>query len=340
MSELICNCPHCGQELNVESDLAGQAVNCPSCSGAFEVPEAPAHSAPVLPQAPVLAPAPKLNLPGSAPMQQPPQAPYQQAQAPPPMPGGYAPQAPQVGQPLPAPYQQAQAPPPMPGGYATQAPQLGQPQPGAPGYPGYLPGGGIGNALSDPLGGQPRAIHGLANGGTIGWGIGFCLAWILSAWLLAWRTGSALTNALGGLGMSGSDFGMEMKVQHGQWILSAAIPLLVLIAALYSLKAMAGKGGTFGAVMFTSGMAMLPMTVLVLVILMLSYSNPSDIGTAKAMMHLSLIVVIFAFSASILLVKASLSSVLGFTQKAAFWLVPTVILTVFYVSSWIGKLIE
>jgi len=67
MSELTCSCPHCGQELNVESEFAGQAVACPACNGDFAVPEAPRGHAPVIPNAPAHAPAPKFNLPGPAP---------------------------------------------------------------------------------------------------------------------------------------------------------------------------------------------------------------------------------------------------------------------------------
>ena len=82
MSQLACNCPHCGQELNVESDHAGQVVACPSCSGEFTVPEAPT---PTPPQAPALAPAPRLNVPNAPatrPIQPQGQTPYHQQQAP------------------------------------------------------------------------------------------------------------------------------------------------------------------------------------------------------------------------------------------------------------------
>ena len=89
MSELTCSCPHCGQDLNVGSEFAGQAVSCPSCNGEFAIPEAH-HPAPILPSAPAHA-GPKLNLPGSVPArppapvqaqpmqspQAPPQSPYQ-----------------------------------------------------------------------------------------------------------------------------------------------------------------------------------------------------------------------------------------------------------------------
>ena len=39
MSEIACTCPHCGEDLNVDSEFAGQAVKCPSCSGEFAVPD-------------------------------------------------------------------------------------------------------------------------------------------------------------------------------------------------------------------------------------------------------------------------------------------------------------
>lgn len=82
MPQVTCNCPHCGQELNVDSDFAGQAVACPTCSGEFEVPEAPPLN-PAPAPAPALAPAPRLNIP-SAPATRPiqTQAPYQQQPAP------------------------------------------------------------------------------------------------------------------------------------------------------------------------------------------------------------------------------------------------------------------
>ena len=80
MSQLACNCPHCGQELNVEAEHAGQVVACPSCSGEFTVPAAPAPA-----QAPALAPAPRLNVPSAPatrPIQTQGQAPPQHQQAP------------------------------------------------------------------------------------------------------------------------------------------------------------------------------------------------------------------------------------------------------------------
>lgn len=77
MSELTCTCPHCSQDLSIGSEYAGQAVGCPSCSGEFTVPDAPAAS-----QAPVLAAPPQLNIPASPVLQRPPAQPQTQARPP------------------------------------------------------------------------------------------------------------------------------------------------------------------------------------------------------------------------------------------------------------------
>lgn len=326
MSELTCSCPHCGQELNVESDFAGQAVACPACNGEFAVPDAPHAPTPVLPNAPAHAPGPKLNFPGAAAQQ--PQAPPQYQQPP-----YQQPPAPAYQQPQPVPYQQQppmQVPPQMPG-----VAGLG------PAYPGYIVGGGIGNALGDPLDGQPRAIQGLGSGGTLGWGLAFCCAWVIAAWLLAWRSGSAFSDAIGGVtGMSGGRFGGKVKAEHFEWIMGAMLPILVLILVLFLLRAIAGKQTSFNAIVFTSGMITVPVTGLMLFLLSVSYMKITSLGAMETLGHISIVVMLFVFSAVVLLTKASLVSVIGFTGKAAFWLVPSVLVTVFYVTGWLSKLLD
>ena len=99
MADVNCSCPHCAAEISVDSGYAGQTVSCPQCSGEFVVPHAPAA-----------APAPKLVVPASQPVQQqappvqqqqyqaPPQQPYQQQ----PAPQQPAPPVPENSEPLPS----------------------------------------------------------------------------------------------------------------------------------------------------------------------------------------------------------------------------------------------
>lgn len=36
---IVINCPHCNQEMVIESDFVGQSVPCPTCSKDFEIPQ-------------------------------------------------------------------------------------------------------------------------------------------------------------------------------------------------------------------------------------------------------------------------------------------------------------
>jgi hypothetical protein len=303
MPEMTCTCPHCSQDLNVDTGHAGQVVACPQCAGEFTVPDAPAA-------APQMAPAPVLVVPPS-PRQQP--QPQQQG------------------------YSQAPAQPAYQGHPAQQA------APPVQGYaPPYQPGTavGIGAVFADPLEGQPRFIGSAPPGKLAGWAWGFAAAWIVGFWLISWRIGSSLLSSLPGVGGSAGRWGGEIKMGHHiEWIVSAALPLAILVIVLLSLKAMAGKTVPFGAILFTGSMVTLPVLAMGLFIMLISFLEIKTSGGAKAIGHITVILAVAAFSFLILLVKASLVSVLGYTRKAAFWLVPVVLLVVGYLTSWAGGLV-
>src|SRR3954465_6238030 len=50
--EIIFNCPHCEQELSVDSDGAGSEIPCPTCGVDIVIPEKPAKSAAGTPAVP------------------------------------------------------------------------------------------------------------------------------------------------------------------------------------------------------------------------------------------------------------------------------------------------
>jgi hypothetical protein len=47
--DIVFNCPHCGLEIEVDQDAAGQQFDCPTCQKVLTVPEAAASDAPVSP---------------------------------------------------------------------------------------------------------------------------------------------------------------------------------------------------------------------------------------------------------------------------------------------------
>ena len=50
--DIIFNCPHCGLNLEVDQDAAGQQFDCPTCQKTVTVPAAPVPSAKSTPPAP------------------------------------------------------------------------------------------------------------------------------------------------------------------------------------------------------------------------------------------------------------------------------------------------
>ena len=63
MANLECECPHCGQELDIGDELLGTTVNCPACKGAIKVPGVKQETPVAPPQAPPQTGGQKFNCP-------------------------------------------------------------------------------------------------------------------------------------------------------------------------------------------------------------------------------------------------------------------------------------
>lgn len=124
----------------------------------------------------------------------------------------------------------------------------------------------------------------------------------------------------------------------------AVVPILFFVLAFFGLSAAGKKQGQFGSILFTSGMVMIPLICLGAFATLITFLKIESPGAGKALMHVGVIVLAFTLSALILMIKASLVSILGFSRKAAFWLVPTVLIVVGYLTMWtsglLGKIFE
>ena len=112
----------------------------------------------------------------------------------------------------------------------------------------------------------------------------------------------------------------------------------MLILVLFAIKAMASKTTSFGGIVFTSGMSMIPLGIVALIVLAIAFADDKTfakwLSSPETVGHVGFILFVLISSSFILLLKASLVSVLGIGRAAAFWLVPIVIITVWYLSYW------
>ena len=216
--------------------------------------------------------------------------------------------------------------------------------------PSSAPSAGIFPALTNPLEGQPLAIAGMGSGATLRWGWTLGGIWIIASWLSAWQIGSTLfawqigSTLFATLPISIKNFGTAAKAgpklsDHIEWIAGGAIPFMCLLLVLLALKAMGNMKVHFGSIVFTSGMVMLPLLMANVFLFFSSFMDISTADGAKVISHIFFFVLVFVVASLIMLVKASLVSVLGFAPKSAFWLVPLVLVAVGYLSMWANSLL-
>ena len=91
-------------------------------------------------------------------------------------------------------------------------------------------------------------------------------------------------------------------------------------------------------VLFTTGLTLLPFAGLSLYFVVLSFLEIKSSEVADALTHLTMFLTLLALSSFFLLLFSSITSVLGFSHKAAFWLIPGVLMVIFVLFTWITKL--
>lgn len=183
-------------------------------------------------------------------------------------------------------------------------------------------------------------MDGLGKEGTLTWGFMFCVAFPIAGWLAFWR-GANMFSALmtGGLGGgAGSGFGKPKFLDHLETVTELTIFVALLFGVLFILNAMHGRKAPMRAVLFTCGMILLPMVLLSLYAVGISYLKIKSSDAMEVIGYVTTFLTLLTMSSVFLLIFASVTSVFGYTRKAGFWITPAVLMVTFVIFIWISKL--
>ena len=198
---------------------------------------------------------------------------------------------------------------------------------------------GLGGALLDPMDSQPAAMQGMGKEGTLTWGFLFCVAFPVAGWLAFWRganvVGGILANVLGG---DVRDIGKPDFMEHIEVVTELIVFVAILFGLLVLLNTLRGSRAPVRGILFTTGLVLLPFIALFLYLVVLSFLKIKSGDALEVLGYLTTFLTLLAVSSFFLLILASLTSVIGFTRKAGFWLTPAVLMVTFLLYTWVSKL--
>ncbi len=228
-------------------------------------------------------------------------------------------------------------PAPAPGGIPGLVDQP-YPAPGQQFFPAAK--GGLGLALSDPMDSQHAAMERLGKDGTLTWGLLLCLSFPIASLLALWRGTNLLTSFLGP-NLGGADGPKKLKfLDHLEALVTMTALVGILFGVLFFLNIMQGRRVPGRCILFSTGLAVVPLAALSLYGLVMSFVA-KQIKSPEAMEvigYITTFLTILSLSSVLLLIFASLTSVIGYTRKLGFWLVPGVLMVTFILFNWISKL--
>jgi hypothetical protein len=168
--------------------------------------------------------------------------------------------------------------------------------------------GGMGLAFSDPMDSQAAAMHGLGKEGTLTWGFALCLVFPIVSWLAFWRGAMTLSALIG----RGGEEGLQKAkfLDHLEVVVSMSGLVVIL----------------------------LPLVGLALYGLGLSFLKIKSADAMEVIGYVTTFFTLLSWSRLFLLVFAAITSVIGYSKKAGFWLTPAVLMVVIVLFGWISKL--
>jgi len=204
--------------------------------------------------------------------------------------------------------------------------------------------GGLRLALVDPMNSQPGAMNAMGKESMGTWGFLLCVAFPIVGWLAFWRGtnvfaghvfGGLLRGTMdGGPGISGS----QKVAEHIAVAAELAVFMILLFGILLLLNVLHGRKVPVRGILFTTGLVLLPFVGLSLYFVGRSFLEIKSEEASEVLDHVTMFLTLLTLSSFFILLLASITSVIGFSSKAGFWLAPGVLMVTFVLFTWITKL--
>lgn len=199
-------------------------------------------------------------------------------------------------------------------------------------------GGGLWRALVDPMDSQPTVMKGLGKEGTLTWGFLFCVAFPIAGWLAFWRGAELVGGSLAAILGEGTGPGKPKFMTHVEVVTELVVFVSIFFGVFLLLNVLRGRRTPVCGILFTTGLVLLPLLALFLYLVALSFLKIKSAEALEVIGYITAFLTMLAISSLFLLTLASLTSVLGFTRRAGFWLTPVVLMVSFVLFTWVSKL--
>ncbi|WP_299405877.1 Yip1 family protein [Acaryochloris sp. IP29b_bin.148] len=226
--------------------------------------------------------------------------------------------------------QPGQAPPPPP----SYPPPGGYPPPHAPTANPMVESGktAVADAASvlkrlqkDPTQGLQAALTSLGDDRALNVGLLLCSAFVLTSWWAIWRVSNAilgfLTFSFSSFG-SGTDFSPGLGItDHLKIIVLSALPVVIMSGVFIAIQKIFKGQINVKQMVFVTAVSILPFTIFQLIVTLFGAGN----------FEFLMIILVIAFTTTVLVMNTALIDILGFTVRTAMILVPVILLVVFYI---------
>ncbi|HJM63171.1 MAG: hypothetical protein GY872_02585 [Roseibacillus sp.] len=209
--------------------------------------------------------------------------------------------------------------------------------------------GGLRLAFVDPMSSQPGAMNAMGKEAMLTWGFLLCVAFPVLGWLAFWRSETNVLahvfkdgGLLGGMIEEGPrSSGSREVAEHIAVVAELTVFMVLLFGILLLLNALHGRKIPVRGILFTTGLVLLPFVGLSLYFVGRSFLDDMvklTKETAEVLNHVTMFLTLLTLSSFFFLLLTSITSVIGFSRKAGFWLVPGVLMVTFVLFIWITKL--